>query len=404
MRTIEEITNAMTAIVDTAVDRSLTDDEVTNYEALETELTSVQRTEAIRTRNGAYNSVVVPAGIPHTGAPKVDTIDLAFNSYLRSGKPNADISNLYVLPNGDRPTNAQGEGTSAAGGYLVPQGFRQKLIEVRKKFGGFISQTEQFSTSTGNPIEYPTVDDTANTGDITPESSAITSGNDLVFGTVALGAYKYTSTGGGSNLPLRVSVELLQDSAFDIESLVARKLGERIHRKQAVDAVTGNGVGRPKGIVASSLTSDRDLTTPDTPVYADFVNLQDLLDEEYWPNAKWLMKKNSWTQLRLLVDTTGRPLLQEQNDAITGMPRKMILGSEVITDEAMPVCSSAADTYCFAYGDFKEAYVWRKVQDTVVVVNPYNRASNGEVEFTAWERADGNIQNRTSYKIMQNNT
>lgn len=400
MRTIEEITAEMTALVDGAADRSLTDDEVAGYSALETELQGVQRTDDIRARNAAYNVTRVPAGVPRTHAPDPDApseLDLAFANYLRTGIPNADISGLRV-------TNAQGEGASAAGGYTVPTGFRQKLVEVRKKFGGFAAEAEDFNTGDGAPIEYPSLDDTANSGAITAESAAVASGADLVFGTVTLGAFKYTSAGAGSNLPLRVPVELLQDSAFDIGGLVARKLGERIARKQAVDFVTGTGVGEPKGIVAASLTADKDLDTADTPDYEDLVEIQDLLDDEYDQNAKWLMKKNTWSQLRLIVDTAGRPILQDSTTGISGLPQRRLLGHEVVLDEAMPTLSSAADTFAIAYGDFREAYVIRRVSSLVVVVNPYSRAANGEVEYTAWERADGNIQNRTAYKILQNNT
>lgn len=400
MRTIEEITSAMTALVDGAADRSLTDEEVTQYEGLEGELTAVQRTEGIRARNQAYNTVRVPAGVPSRRPVDPDgpsDLDKAFSNYLRTGRPNADISGLQV-------TNAQGEGSSAAGGYLVPSGFQQKLVEVRKSFGGFGPEAEPLNTDTGAPLEYPTNDDTANEGDITAESAAIASGADLVFGTVNLGAYKYTSTGGGSNLPLRVPVELLQDSAFDVEGLVSRKLGQRIQRKQAAHWVTGTGVGQPKGIVAASLTADRDLDTADTLDYEDLVEFQDLLDEEYDGNAKWLMKKNTWSQIRLIVDLSGRPLVQPSTEGIAGRPARMLLDKPVIIDEAMPTLSSAADTFAIAYGDFRESYVIRRVSNLVVVVNPYSRASNGEVEFTAWERADGNIQNRAAYKILQNNT
>lgn len=398
VRTIEDITTAMTNLVDGAVDRSLTLEEITNYETMETELKSVQASNAIRTRNSAYNSVVIPAGVPsRTVSTQRSDVSVAFENYLRTGIANQDIAGLRV-------TNAQGEGSSAAGGYLVPTEFRQKLVDVRKSFGGFIKEAEQLNTSNGQPIEYPSNDDTANTGDITAESAAITSGADLVFGQVNLGAYKYTSTGAGSNLPLRVSVELLQDSAFDIEGLISRKLGQRIHRKQAAHAVTGTGVGQPLGVLASSLTSDKDLDTPDTPDYEDLVELQDMLDEEYQANAKWLMRRNTWSQLRLLVDLNGRPLIQDANESIQGAPVKRLLGHEVVIDEAAPLLSSAADTYPIAYGDFQESYIWRRVSGLVVIVNPYTRAANGEVEFTAWERADGTVQNRSAYKIMQNNT
>jgi HK97 family phage major capsid protein len=344
--------------------------------------------------------VRTPAGVParHSGPGDGRTdLDRGFENYLRTGVPNADISGLRV-------TNAQGEGGSAAGGYLVPQGFRQKLVEVRKAFGGFAPEADSFDTGDGAPIEYPTLDDTANTGDITAESAAVTSGADLVFGTVTVGAYKYTSAGAGSNLPLRVSVELLQDSAFDVESLVARKLGERIARKQAAHWITGTGVGQPLGILASTLTSDNDLDVADLCDYDDLMDTYDLLDAAYEDNAKWLMKKNTWSQLRGLVDLNGRPIIQDSTTGITGAPAKSLLGFPVIIDEGTPTLSSAAITYPIAFGNFREAYVIRRVSGLAVVVNPYSRAANGEVEFSAWERADGTIQNRGAYKIVRNNT
>lgn len=396
MSNCDEIFARMQGIMDAANGRSLTDEECTNYEKLETELAEAKRHNEIAARHNAYATPVASA--IHVAAPKPDNgLDKAYEAYLRTGIPNADISGLRV-------SNAQSEGSSTGGGYTVPPGFRQKLVEVRKAFGGLASVVETFTTDSGNSIEYPSLDDTANSGDITAEGAAVTSGADLTFGTVNLGAYKYTSAGAGSNLPLRVSVELLQDSAFDIQGLVARKLGERIARKQAAHWVTGTGVGQPLGLVASSLTADRDLDTADTPDYEDLVEFQDLLDEAYSSNAMWVMKKNTWSQLRLIVDTAGRPILQDSTSGITGLPERRLLGSPVVIDEAMPTLSSAGDTYCIAYGDFREAYVIRRVQDFVLVVDPYSRATNGEVQFHAWERADGTIQNRSAYKILQNNT
>jgi HK97 family phage major capsid protein len=400
VRTIEEILAALQAIVDAANGRSFTDAEVEQYEALEKELDSVRKSNELRARNTAYNTPVNSIGAPYFNANThkgEDTLEKAYEAYLRTGVPNADISGLRV-------TNAQGEGTGAGGGYLVPPGFRQKIVERMVAFGGLAAEVDSFNTTTGNNIEYPTLDDTANEGDITAESAAVASGADLVFGNVSLGAYKYTSAGAGSNLPLRVSVELLQDAAFDVQGLVSRAMGTRIARKQAEHWVTGTGVGQPKGLVAASLTADRDLDTADTPDYEDLVETQDLLDEAYEPNAKWIMRKNTWSQLRLIVDLNGRPIIQDSTAGISEKPVRRLLGAPVILDEAMPVLSSAGDTFPIAYGDFREAYVIRRVANLVVVVNPYSRAANGEVEFTAWERADGNIQNRNAYVILQNNT
>ena len=405
MRTIEEITAAMTNIVDSAVDRSLTDDEVTNYSELEVELSQVQKTEEIRNRNAAYNVVKTPAGVPmRTSAPSDELSDEAkgFINYIKTGKPNDDISHLAVDRSGEIK-NAQGEGVSTAGGYLVPTEFRQKIVEVRKSFGGFLNEVETLNTSDGRPIEYPTNDDTLNLGDITPEHAVFANGADLVFGQVQLGAYKYTSQG-KDNLPLRVSVELLQDSAFNMEDFISRKLGQRIARKQARHAVIGTGVGEPLGILASSLTHNDDLDVADVVDYNDLVQTQDILDEEYQGNAKWLMRRNTWSQIRQLVDLNGRPLVQDANESIGGKPAKFLLGNQVIIDEDAPLLSSAGITYPIAYGDFRESYVWRRVSSLVVVANPYSRMNYGEVEFVAWERADGVVQNRTSYVIVRNNT
>jgi len=398
MQTVEDYLGALQAILDASEGRNLTEDEVKRYETLEGDLQNARRTEQIQARHRAYNAPVTDQIVYPVGAPRVDDgLERAYEAYLRTGMPNADIAGLRVA-------NAQGEGTGSGGGYAVPPGFRQKLVERMVAYGGLAAEVDSFATTTGNNIEYPTLDDTANSGDITAESAAVASGADLVFGTVNLGAYKYTSAGAGSNLPLRVSVELLQDAAFDVQGLVSRALGTRIARKQAAHWVTGSGAGQPLGIVASTLTADRDLDTADTPDYADLVDTQDLLDESYEPNAKWLMRKNTWSQLRQIVDTNGRPIVQDSTAGIAQKPARMLLGAEVIIDEAMPLLSSAGDTYAVAYGDFREAYVIRRVSNLVVVVNPYSRAANGEVEFTAWERADGNIQNRHAYIILQNNT
>lgn len=397
MKTVEETLAALQAIVDGADGRSLTDDEVAQYEGLEQDLAVAQKSEQVRARNAAYNMVTVPAGVARPSVRPQETLDTAFEAYLRTGVPNADISGLRV-------TNEQSVGGSTAGGYLVPDGFRQKLVEVREAFGGLAAEVEVINTSSGNPLEYPTLDDTANSGSITAENAVFADGADLTFGTVRLGAYKYTSQGAGSGLPLRVSVELVQDSAFDITAMVARALGTRIARAQAAHWTTGNGVGQPQGLVAENLTADNELDTPDTIDYDDILDTYDLLDPEYERGAKWIMRKNTWTQIRGILDGAQRPIIQSSHAGITGKPELSLLGYPVVIDQSMPLLSSAADANPVAFGDFREAYVMRRVQGLAVMVNPYSRMNYGQVEYVAWERADGNIQNRSAYVILRNNT
>jgi HK97 family phage major capsid protein len=368
--------------------RSLTDEERAEVTTLQSDLQRANDTEQFRSAYQAYVTPANHAGV-HVGTPKADDgLDVAFRSYLRTGQANSDITELRAQGSGD-----------AAGGYLIPPGFRDKLVEVQKAYGGLINEVEALPTQNGATIEYPSNDDTANIGGITAESAVFAGGADLTYGTVSLGTYKFTSAGAGS-IPLRVPVELIQDAFFPIEAHIAKKLGTRILRKMAAEAAVGSGTNETFGICHAGLTEDKALTTTTTITYNDLLDLEATLDPAYEQNAKWVFSKATWVKIRKLVDGDGRPLILDQAvSGIAGAPQKTLLGYPVVLDQQFP--SDAGDSANFAVlGDLKEAYVWRSVGELAVVVNPYTRANNGEIEFTAWQRAGGAIQNRKAYTVL----
>lgn len=382
---IETILAQMSEIVETAKteSRSLSDEEVTRYEGLEKDLNAARKTDEIRSRQGAYEA---PSNISVvTAAPKGDAaLEFAFNQYLRTGQRNMDLVEL----------RAQGTSPDSAGGYLVPEGFRAKLVERMVAYGGILNAVENITTSSGAAINWPTVDDTANNGEIVAEHATGTNGADIVFGTASLGAYKYMSLGAG-DLPLRVSVELLQDSAFDIESLLARLLGKRIRRAMAIDAVTGDGSGEPLGIAFG--TPDHNLASTTAITYAELLAIVHSVDPDYRENASWAFNDATLATIRGLLDGNDRPLLTSGNEGIaSARGGGTLLGYPVVIDQAFG--SATGDNATFAvFGDLKEAYIWRNVRDVQLVVDPFGRAANGEVQFTAWARADGTVQNANAY-------
>lgn len=381
-KTKDEVLAALQSIMDEAGESNvLTDDQCSRYEQLETELKSIEKSDEIQKRNAAYNSVRTPALVTGSIAKQDDTLDRAFNHYLRTGRENQDVVQL----------RAQSEGTASAGGFTVPDGFRNKLVDRMKAFGGIANVSETVTTSTGNPLEWPTIDDTANSGAIVAENGAPASGADLVFGTATLGAYKYMSVG-ASNAPLKVSVELLQDSAFDVESLVARKLGERIARAAAPHFVSGTGSGQPKGIITGKTVVEAALT------YAGLVSVIHSLDPAYRENAVFAMNDATLAQVHSLVDGNGRPLLNTSTDGVSGRPAMSLLGYPIVIDQAFGTyVAGDADPAVGVFGDLREGYVIRRVRDLQVVVDPYSFAINGQVGFTAWERLDATQQNPNSY-------
>jgi HK97 family phage major capsid protein len=395
--TIEEILGKMQSILDenkakpeVADDAPLSDDQASRYETLEKELKSVQKSEEIQKRNAAYNSVKTSAVLQTaTNTQKDETLERAFDHYLRTGKENSDLVQL----------RAQGEATGSEGGFMVPEGFRTKLVDRMKAFGGIANVAEVITTATGNSLPWPTIDDTANVGEIVAEGGTFASGADLVFGTESLGAYKYMA-GGGSNLPLRVSVELLQDAAFDVESLVAKKLGERIARIQSTHLVKGTGSSQPLGLIYGKTGVEIAVNTGVT--YDDLITFIHSVDPAYRENAKWAFNDASLATVQKLKDSNGdsiwRPLTADMGFGLGG---GTLLGYPVVIDQAFDSMSNSSNTVNWgAFGDLQEGYVVRRVRDLVLVVNPWTRAANGQVEFTAWARMDATVQNANSYVAL----
>jgi HK97 family phage major capsid protein len=390
--TLEEIVAALKDIVEQAQteDRPLTDEEANRYEELEGELKRAQKTEDIKKRQSAYESVrpAVNVGAVNKGE---DTLERAFESYMRTGQANQDIVEL----------RAQSVGTGSAGGFLVPETLRQKLVDRVKAFGGVAANAEEITTAGGGDMPFPTLDDTANSGVIAAEGTAPGSGGaDLVFAEKTLKAFKYIAPG-ASQLPLRVSVELLQDSAFDVEGLVRRKLGERIGRKQASDWVNGAGTTLPFGVTTSggpSKTFAEDIT------YAELVDAKHAVDPAYRESGtcKWYFSDATLATVEKLVDTNGRPLLSQSIDGISGAPALMLLGYPVVTDQAFATSTADSGNVFGAFGDLREGYVIRRVKDLTLIVDPYTRANEGQVQYTLWARADGLVQNPYAFALLKN--
>jgi len=400
--TVEQILARLQAILDGSKGRNLTAAEVTEYENLEGDLAQARATEQVRARNAAYNSPAPGLNVP-VAPPKIDNgLERAFENYLRTGRPNADIAGLRVSE-GTYSNVGQADSPNTAGGFMVPPGFREKLVEVQKAFGGVAADADTFSTDNGASLTYPSLDDTANQGQITAEGAAVSGGADMVFGQIVLGAFRYTSSG-ASNLPLKVSVELLQDAAFDVAGLISRKLGERIARKQAQDWVSGAGTTLPFGVARVGLTADATLAAGNVFTYPQIVDVETALDPAYEQDAKWYLNKTSWQNLRKVVDTTGRPLIngQDMGIGVDGRPARNLLGYPVVIDQGFTPNTTLSGVWA-VLGNMREAYVIRRVTDVVVIVNPYSSAASGQVEFTAWQRADGNVQNRKAYAVAKSN-
>ena len=393
---ISELIAALKQIIDAAQGRSLTDEEVERYEQIEKDLAVARRDHEIRSRQTAYETPIRTDLHLYAGAPATETRsdeDRAFEHYMRTGQENSDLIEH----------RAQSEGSDAAGGYTVPDGFLAKIVERKKAYGGIASVASTISTDSGNPLPFVTNDDTANSGEIVAENAAPAGGADLVFGVKTLGAYKYTSQGTGG-LPVKVSVELLQDSAFDLESYLAKILGTRIARKQARDFAIGTGSGQPQGLVTGLTESDE--IAGDVPTYAELLAATFAVDEEYLQGgAKWVMHSSILAGIQGLLDGNGRPLLNTSTDGISGTPSRTLLGYPVVIDNAMSSvwddgAATPTGSKAIVFGSISDSFLIREVKGVTLVVLRELYAVTGQVGFMAWARADSIVQDPNAATVI----
>lgn len=363
----------------------------TNWDAAEAELQQVsadiERFErAAKLEKIDYSNVIdtrgggeleTPEAIEEQRAAKYER---AFNTYIRHGMERLETEERHLLlQNQASPElRAQGVGTTTAGGFLVPPGYREVLSETLKAYGGLINYANVITTSTGNPLQWPTNDDTGNVGAILSENTQITQ-QDVTLGSRTLGAFVYTS-----KLVL-VSLQLLQDSAFNLDSWLPKKLGQRLGRAIAAHLITGTGTTMPVGIANNPTIGKTGLTGQTlTVIYDDLVDLEHSLDPAYrTQNCRYLMNDATLKVIRKLKDTTGRPLWVPV--PAPGFP-STVNGWPYVIDQGVAV--PGANAISILFGDFNLGYIVRQVVDVQMVRLAERYADFLQVGFFGFQRLD----------------
>jgi len=337
----------------------------------------------------AGTEVEIPEKVEEQRAAKYER---AFGTYLRHGMERLDHEERQLLLNNQQEVRAQGVATTSVGGFLVPPGYRTVLSETLKAYGGLINYANVITTSTGNPLQWPTNDDTGNVGSILAENTAITE-LAVAFGSRTLGAYMYTS-----RLVL-VSLQLLQDSAFDLDTWLPKKLGQRLGRAVAAHLIAGTGSGQPTGISTNVVTGKTGATGQTlTVIYDDLVDLEHSLDPAYrGPNCRYLMNDATLKVIRKLKDNQGRPLWVPV--PAPGFAAQ-INGWPYVIDQGMPV--PAANAKSILFGDFNLGFIVRQVLDVQMVRLTERFADQLQVGFFGFQRLDAAPDDPAAVKAYVN--
>jgi len=317
----------------------------------------------------------------------------AFRAFIRNGAGALDHETRQVLREmrSREETRAQAAGTDTAGGFTVPQGFIPEVIRTMEQFGPlndgrFIRVLE---TDSGNQIDWPTSDDTNNKGAILGENTQ-DSEQDVTFGQKQLDAFKYTSK------IIRVSEELLQDSAIDIGQFVVRAMGERMGRILNEHMTVGSGSGQPNGI----LTASSQGTTAANSASVNFEDVLDLIhsvDPAYrvGDSVALMFNDNTLKALRKVKDNDGQFIWQPA-DARTNEPAT-IFGYPYAVNQDMPDIGTSNKSMLFG---MMQRYVQRRVREFTTKRLTERYADFYQVGFLGFGRFDGELMDTAAVKHL----
>ena len=301
-------------------------------------------------------------------------------------KPNADekkgrASNAYKEDFGRHLRgkaaihNVLSESPDADGGYLVPEEFERQIISGLDEANVIRSIAKVITTHHDRKIPVA-VGHSAATW--TAENAAFTESNPT-FGQKQIDAFKLTDL-------IRVSVELLQDSEFDLEDYIANEFSRAFGAAEEEAFCVGTGTNQPTGIFTANGGTVGVTAASATAITVDeAISLVYALKSPYRRNAKFLMNDATVSLLRKLKDNNGAYLWQPSVQA--GQPDKL-LGYDLYTSPYVPTVASGA--LAIAFGDFQNYWIGDRAGRTVQRLNELY-ATNGQIGYVATERVDGKV-------------
>ena len=326
-----------------------------------------------------------PVNKPLTGKP------MTSNDTAKTGRATDEYrQNFWNAMRAKAPMpsvlNALQIGTDSEGGYLVPDEFEHTLVQALEEENVFRQLAKVIQTSSGDR-KIPVVA-TKGTASWIDEEGAFVESDDA-FSQVSIGAYKLGTL-------IKVSEELMSDSIFDLENYISGEFARRIGAKEEEAFFTGDGSGKPLGILAASGGAETGATAASaTAITAD--ELMDLfysLKAPYRKNAVWVLNDSTIKAIRKLKDNSGQYLWQPS--LVAGTP-DTILGRPVKTSAFMPAIGASQKT--IAFGDFQYYWIADRQGRSFRRLNELY-AANGQVGFLGTQRVDGKLILPEAIKVL----
>lgn len=354
---------------------TLNDSDYAVYEQMEKEIQNISREISRMQREDAMEQELSkPVNAPITTKPMG-------SEPVKTGRASEEYKAAMLgalRSNFANVSNILREGSDADGGYLVPEEYDKRIIEVLTG--------ENIMRTLGTKIKT-SGDHKINVAATKPAASWIEEGEPLVWGDatfeqILLDAHKL-------HVAIKVTEELLYDNTFGLENYIITQFGKALANAEEDAFLNGNGQGKPTGIFAATGGGKISATTT-TLKGDDIINLVYALKRPYRKKAAFIMNDKILAAVRILKDSDGQYMWQQSLKE--GEPERL-LGYPIYTSEYAP-------TNMIAFGDFSYYNIGDRGTRSFKKLTELF-AGNDMVGFVAKERVDGKLVLPEAVQILK---
>lgn len=277
------------------------------------------------------------------------------------------------------------EGVDTDGGYLVPDEYDSRLIDVLSEQNIMRQLGTIITTSGEHKINIAATKPAALWVE---EGGALTFG-DATFSQIIMDAHKL-------HVAIKITNELLYDNAFNLESYILDQFGKALANTEEDAFLNGDGKGKPLGLFAETGGGQATAVTSGANISADdIVSLVYTLKRPYRQNAKFILNDQTISSIRKLKDNNGAYMWQPSVQA--GEPDRLF-GYEVYTSAYAPLAEAGKPAV--AFGDFSYYNIGdrgtRSFQELKELF-----AGNDMTGYIAKERVDGKLVLPEAVQILK---
>lgn len=329
--------------------------------ALTNEIKRMERREAVEAE------LSKPVNKPITGKPMTSTDGEPKTG--RASKAYREGMLTALRTNFRQVSNVLQEGVDADGGYLVPEEYDRRLIDVLDEENIMRRLGTHITTSGEHKINIAATKPAATW----IEEGGTLSWGDATFDQILMDAHKL-------HVAIKVTEELLYDNAFGLENYIITQFGKALANAEEDAFLNGDGVGKPLGLFAAVGGGQIAETLTAALKTDDIISLVYALKRPYRKNASFIINDKNIAALRKLKDNNGAYLWQPSLQA--GEPDRLF-GYAVHT-------SAYAPEDAIAFGDYKYYNIGDRGTRSFKQLNELF-AGNGMIGYVAKERVDGKL-------------